>query len=221
MMDAGTKMIVLDSPTQSFLEELRKLRAKLGLTQRQLAATVKIPRNTYQNYELKRNYPTLGTLNHLAELLGYDLSESVNYKYYHKSPSSLELKERLTRYGLSLLELSKLTGYDMIHIYFTVRMQSRGSVSCYAAVLNVLKSEQESEEFRRRYCMPFEKGEALGLDWLKKEYLTRQEVAASYGVDVQTVTQWVRQGKCPKPRLISGKKYWSKTELQEYEKVRQ
>ncbi|MBQ3446205.1 MAG: helix-turn-helix domain-containing protein [Synergistaceae bacterium] len=216
-MEAGTKMIVLDAPTKRFLEELPKLRGKLGQTQRELAASINLPYSTYKNYERRVRSPTLGNLMKLAEYFGYDLSESVNYKYYHNEFH--DLKAKLSHYGLSMVELSSMTKYVLQQVLRSVHKQERGSVSCYAAILEVLSSERESEIFRQRYCTAREEGEALGLSWVGKKFLTRSEVAACLGVSAQTVSLWVRQDKLPAARGARRNMRWLVSELLEYERA--
>ncbi len=216
-MEAGTKMIVLDGPTQRFLEELPKLRGKLGQTQRELAASINLPYSTYKNYERRVRSPTLGNLMKLAEYFGYDLSESVNYKYYHNEFP--DLKEKLSHYGLSMVELSSMTKYVLQQVWRSVHKRERGSVSCYGAILEVLSSERESEIFRQRYCTAREEGEALGLSWVGKKSLTRSEVAACLGVSAQTVSAWAEQGRLPKSRGSRNNKRWLVSELLEYERA--
>ena len=217
-MREGTKIIVLDGPTQRFLEEFPKLREKLGLTQSELAASINLPIDTYKKHEIHKDTPSLKVLMSLVEYFGYDLSESVNYKYYHQEIPPSELREKLRRYGLNAKELSRLTGYSLSQVKGVIYDLPRSSVLCYAAILEVLRSEQELEYFRRRYCVAHEKGEALGLSWVKKKYLTRGEVAACFGVSPQTVTLWVMRGMLPAGQGARSKKRWLLSELLEYER---
>ena len=100
-------------------------------------------------YELGLNQPSLGVLMRLAELLGYDLSESVNYKVYHGLLRPYNLKRSLRRYSLSYVELSRLTGYASANIYASVNQKPYGSISCLLSVLEVLRQEREQEALRK------------------------------------------------------------------------
>ena len=92
----------------------------------------------------------LGILMRLAEIFGYDLSDSVNYKVYHGELKPQNIKRLLCRYGLSYGELSELTGYAAANIYASVNQKSYGSIACLSAVLEVLRRERELERFRTK-----------------------------------------------------------------------
>lgn len=216
---SGGKLIVLDGPTRKFLGELPALRGKLGLSQRKLVALMNLPLGTYQMYEAEINYPSLEVLMRLAEFFKYDLSESVNYKYYHRQIPPARLKARLERYGLSLSELSKLTGYGRAEISCAINFRGRGCVACYEAVLEALRVERESEQFRLKYCVTREKGEALGVSGVEKEYLTRREVADYYSIHAKTIWHWVKGGRLPAAHKVGRKKLWRVSELLKYERA--
>ena len=148
-MSAERSYIVLDAPTLEFLSGLRELREKAGLSQRELCKALNISRGTFHMYELGLNLPSLGILMRLAEVFGYDLSASVNYKVYHGEMKPQGIKRVIRRYGLSYGELSELTGYATANIYASVNQKSYGSIACLFAVLKVLRRERELEELRK------------------------------------------------------------------------
>lgn len=81
-MDANKK-ICLDEVSVRFLRLLKSERLKAGLSQSELGKLVGTKRSLISTYENKSRIPTVGYFVKLAEVLGYDLSSSVNYKYYH------------------------------------------------------------------------------------------------------------------------------------------
>lgn len=144
------KKIALDDPTRKFLGNLRAERKKAGLMWRELSAAICVPLGTVKMYAMGRNAPTLGILMRLSEVLGYDLSDSVNYKVYHHLIYPCDVKRRLRRYDLSYRELAELTGYAENHIWASVNRKPYGSIVCLWSVLEVLRREHELEEFRKR-----------------------------------------------------------------------
>ena len=165
-MRAGTKFIVQDEPTLRFLGAMRSVRRNAGLTLREVSRMLGIPYATLKTYEGGYNCPSLHTLMKLAELFGYDLSDSVNYKYYYRTIQPLAIKNSLRKYGLTYVEVSRLTGYDKGHIYESVNMLPKTTLGCLAAVLEVIRHEQEQERFRRKHCLTRERrqGRCVGLE---------------------------------------------------------
>lgn len=156
-MQTGIKMIVLDAPTRKFLSALRAARESAGMSQSQIAGSANIPTKTFQMYELGLCCPSLGNLMRLAEILSYDLSDSVNYKFFHGKLNPHEIKRKLKRYDLSYREISEQTGYSRDRISSSIRIRPQGSLNCLYAVLEVIRREQEAERFRCRHCLPRER----------------------------------------------------------------
>ena len=143
------KTIALDETTRKFLGELRNFRRMVGKTQREMAQALNVHRTTYQNYELGLRLPTLENLMRLAESFGYDLSESVNHKFFYGTLQPNDIKRELKRYDLPLSELSKQTGYSTDRLECAITLNLRSSLPCLSAVLEVLRYEREAEVFRR------------------------------------------------------------------------
>lgn len=156
-MQTGIKMIVLDDPTQKFLSVLRATRESAGMSRSQIARSMNIPTKTFQMYELGLCYPSLGNLMRLAEILRYDLSDSVNYKFFHGKLNPYEIKQKLKRYDLSYREISEATGYTRDRISCSILMRPKGSLHCLHAVLEVIRREQELEKFRSKHCLTQER----------------------------------------------------------------
>lgn len=147
------KMIVLDEPTKKFLGALKAERQKAGLHQREVAEALKLDESTYQKFELGIKSPSLENLMRLAKYFSYDLSESVNHKFFYRTLEICDIKQKLRRYDLSYSELSEQTGYSIDRISCSIRMKPEGSIACLYAVLEVIRHEQESEKFRMKNCL--------------------------------------------------------------------
>lgn len=145
------KCIADDSITREFLACLKVMRMKAGLSQKGLADMLNIRKNDVQCYELGRNSPSLSVLMRLAEFFKYDLSESVNYKFFHQTIKPSSLKRELKRFGLSYTEIGKLAGYDRQQIFETVNYRKYASVGCMAAILEILKHERMSSRLREKF----------------------------------------------------------------------
>ena len=144
------KHIALDEPTREFLSSLRMLREHSGMSVSYAAKCLGIRRSALYVYENGRHKPNLNTLMKLAELLEYDLSGSINYKFFHGKLCSGEIKDKLTMYGLTYSELSKLTGYDAERISDAVNLREHGSILCLWAVIEEIKREEHMWHVRRK-----------------------------------------------------------------------
>lgn len=130
--------IVLDDPTKEFLSSLRSLRLKSGKTLKEVGKAIKISGTAVGSYEKGTAIPLLRNLLSLAEYFGYDLSASVNYKYYHGQLTSASIRERMSKLGLTYSDLSGLTKYDEQSVYHSVHQTSKGTLLCLNAVLEAM-----------------------------------------------------------------------------------
>lgn len=151
-MNPNTKCIILDEPARSFLASLRAERVRAGLTQSYVAECLNIARSTVGSYEHGINLPPLENLIKLAELLEYDISDSLNYKFFYRKIQPYKIKYNLRQYGLSYRELSELTGYEEERIGEAVRMKPKCSILCWAAVLGVIEQERKAYKIRKHLC---------------------------------------------------------------------
>ena len=62
-------------------KRLRELRKRKGFTQEQLAELINMEQNSISVIESGRNFPTLGTLEKIAQILEVNLSDFFNYDY--------------------------------------------------------------------------------------------------------------------------------------------
>ena len=61
--------------------KIKELRKRKGLTQEQLADLINMEQNSISVIESGRNFPTLGTLEKIAQILEVNLSDFFNYDY--------------------------------------------------------------------------------------------------------------------------------------------
>lgn len=148
----GTKKIALDAITCKFLTALRSERIRRGLTLKETAGYIGCTFGKISEFERGEAYPALETLMRLSELYDYDLSGSVNYRYYHRKIHSCIIWREMKRYKLTCKELTGLTGYGLLAIYRAVHVESGLSLECLNAVISVIKREKESERIRRKVC---------------------------------------------------------------------
>ena len=111
-MDANKK-ICLDEVSVRFLRSLKSERQKLGMSQGQLGKLIGATRSIISAYEVGYRLPTVGYFVKLAEVLCYDLSSSVNYKYWYGQIDWLKLRQQLRNYGFTCSELSVYVGYQV------------------------------------------------------------------------------------------------------------
>lgn len=138
----ANKKILLDIPTSSLLSSLRNRRETYGLSVSQLAEKLCVNRSTIDRYERRDYPPTLLTLINMSEFFSYDLSASLNYKFFHRQIRADELKARIKSMGLTSNELASLTGYSKAAINVAIRLSDDTSIFCLNAVLNALCNYQ-------------------------------------------------------------------------------
>lgn len=61
--------------------KIKELRKRKGFTQEQLAELIDMEQNSISVIESGRNFPTLGTLEKIAQILDVNLSDFFNYDY--------------------------------------------------------------------------------------------------------------------------------------------
>ena len=144
------KCIVLDGVTQEFLSRLRELRQSLGLTQNEAASALGIHKDLLRLYEYGRKIPYLERLIMLADFYCYDISGSINYKFYHGEIKLWNIKAQLKIYGLRSCELSEHTRYSTGRINQVIRSKKLSSILCLASILEVINHERESWNFRKK-----------------------------------------------------------------------
>ena len=134
----ANKNVLLDVPTSTLLSSLKERRLAYGLSTTELAGKLCISRRSITSYERKEYPPTLLTLINIGEFFSYDLSPSLNYKFFHGLIHSDEIKARMKFLGLTCVEVARLTGYSAKTISSAININASTSIFCLNAVLSVL-----------------------------------------------------------------------------------
>ena len=137
----ANKSILLDIPTSSLLSSLKQRRIDYGLSVKKLAEKLCINHWSVQCYEQRKSPPCLLNLMNISEFFRYDLSESLNYKFFHGLIQADKIKARMKTLGLTCAELARQTGYCRGAVYETINLRSGTSLFSLNAVLNVLGKE--------------------------------------------------------------------------------
>ena len=120
----------------------------MGISQRKLGQMIGCVRSLISVYESGERIPSVSNLVKLAEVLEYDLSTSVNYKYWHRKIDWQNLRKQLEYYGFTVRELSVYVGYGESAVD-KVFWQIRGfSLSCLNAILGIFEDERRLLDFR-------------------------------------------------------------------------
>ncbi len=95
-------------------KQLREIRMRKGLTQREIADQLGIPYQMISQYETGRRCPKIETAKRLASILDIDISVLANDNKDQFVENDLtELKELLKVAGISYRYLSKVTGIPL------------------------------------------------------------------------------------------------------------
>ena len=148
-LNRNQKEILLDEPTKKFLSSLRFLRKRAGKSLKDIAEQIDSTLHSVHDWEVGRCYPQLEKLIRLAEIFNYDISESLNYKYFSRTINPQVIKQSMKRYGLDYLELEHITGFKRNRVRASVLLRDDGTISCLAAVLAVIEQERKFSEFRK------------------------------------------------------------------------
>lgn len=147
-MDANKK-ICLDEVSVRLLRSLKSERKKLGITQEELGKLIGATRSLISTYESGQRSPTVKNFVRISEVLSYDLSSSVNYKYWYGRIEWWKLRQQLTYYGFTCKELSGYIGYTHAAVVRVLRHEYGFSLDCLNAILGVLEDERRLLKFRK------------------------------------------------------------------------
>lgn len=81
-------------------KRIKELRKQKGLTQEQLAEFINMEQNSISIIESGRNFPTLATLEKIANILNVNLSDFFNYEYL----DDIELVKQSVQEGLQVMD---------------------------------------------------------------------------------------------------------------------
>ena len=151
MKDLTRKKVYADEATMRNLQHLKADRKRLGLTQEQISAKLRVSCRTYQNYEYGDSKPRLLVYLMLAEIFSWDIKDNPNYLFYLEFKKEKNgLRYRKEKYGYSNLELSErvmepVTGETIRHV---IKKDKDASVKTYALVMEVFREDKRLEAFR-------------------------------------------------------------------------
>ena len=152
-MKPYSKSMCADECSMRFLRSLKERRRVYGLTQSMLAGCIGVSLGTLKAYEQGRLLPSLNALMRLVEYFEADLSDSINWKYYHGQLNPRKIYASLKRYGLNYAEVGRLIGYSDITVSASVRLQHKGSLTVLSQVLDVIEDERRRSKFRTNLLM--------------------------------------------------------------------
>ena len=147
-MDAS-KQICLDEVSLRLLHSLKSERARKCLSQKELGDMLGVNRVVISHYESGRSLPSLCHLIKLSEIFGYDLSTSVNYKYWHGQIDWWKLRKQLTYHGFTCTELSGYIGYGISTVCLVFQGDPKCSLGCLNAILETFENERNMLKFRK------------------------------------------------------------------------
>lgn len=81
-------------------KRIKELRKQKGLTQEKLAEFINMEQNSISIIESGRNFPTLATLEKIANILNVNLSDFFNYEYL----DDIELVKQSVQAGLQVMD---------------------------------------------------------------------------------------------------------------------
>lgn len=146
-MDANKK-ICLDEVSMRLLCSLKSERLRRGLTQKELGVKIGVDRGIISHYECGRKRPYLCHLIKLSETFGYDLSSSVNYKYWHGQIEWYKLRQQMAYYGFTCSELSGYISYHINAVCTALYGEEDFSLDCLNAILRIFENERKLLKFR-------------------------------------------------------------------------
>ena len=187
--------IALDEPTRTFLKLMKTVRKSLGLTQYEIAEYVGKARQTISRYEIGKRLPELLTLIKLSKILDCDISESINYKVFHRKIKRLNVMKVIKKYGFTSSELAELTGYSVRNIDITLKNKDgylTNNIPCLFSILEILKQEKARESFRKKLLSKHDKKQVSAVKNIERcEKLKRIKAAAP---EMYTFTRIVADG---------------------------
>ena len=139
----GAKKIVIDEVAANFLKNMKSIRLKSNYQAEAVAILVGHNPKAIREYERYNRTPTLRTFIKLAELFNYDVSESINYKFYHRKINTGNLIKRIRYYGLTIADLSAITGYSTSAISKSIHLKRGASILCLYTVMQAIEDEEK------------------------------------------------------------------------------
>lgn len=146
----NNKYIVLDNITSEFLKNLRSLRKEKKFSLDFVAHCLGTTSSNIISYEKGTNVPTLLRFIKLAELLDFDISASINYKFFYGKIRTYKLLKALDAFDFSLSEISQITGYCERCVNDAINLSPYASIHCLYAVIQLVQRERNSLALREK-----------------------------------------------------------------------
>ena len=145
------KNIYLSETVRKNLQGLRQTRKALGLRLKEVAEALGVHENTICEYERGEIYPNLRNYLKLGEILGWDMREDENYRYYQEHQTNkrpLTIRREKRKYDYSVKEIAEELQMSEAIISRTLRRRSLSSVTAYGAMLKLFKEAEEQARLR-------------------------------------------------------------------------
>ena len=144
---------MLDEPTKKFIRSLKFLIwEKTGMSVSQFAKSLNISSSLMYQYISFKKIPSIRRLMFLVNYFDYDLSESINYKLYHKKIVLWDLKARMRNIGMTFREASQILNckYRSLNRIFWPRDKDLFSVCILADFISMLEREEAAYKATRK-----------------------------------------------------------------------
>ncbi|MBQ7578127.1 MAG: helix-turn-helix transcriptional regulator [Synergistaceae bacterium] len=136
-----------DEYTVKFMRDLGGLMKQAGFDISTLAERIEISRSSLQEYRRCFSFPRLKNLMKLVKFFNYDLSQSINYKVFHKEINFNAVRLRLKRLGITRYEFPRIKGYCFSGISHLLNKRfNHKSVRLLAMLLDYLNEEEARYE---------------------------------------------------------------------------
>ena len=143
-------LIYPDKITLEFLSKLKELRKMLNLTLRECLEKTGIRESNLNDYERGNTYPCLKNLIKLANFYNYDISDSINWKFYPGKIRLWDIAQKKEQYALSYGDISEKLGSNKTLLCFTLSGNKIGSLRSLGRIVECLEREKELEKFRNK-----------------------------------------------------------------------
>ncbi len=155
-MNVNKKQLLLDEDTLANLRCIRTERKRLGLSQRELAAMLKIGADRISVYENGKEHPLLQTYIQLAQLFDWDIENNPNYLFYHHHRSQIRRLNILKdKHSYSYSELGEETNLSKDSVYRLLNQFKDISIASFVSVMQVLKDEDKRAKNRKKLFRRF------------------------------------------------------------------
>jgi len=148
LRDKNRLLIYKDEITMNFLAGLRQRRKSLGLSGPYAAKSMHMCYSNLKYYERGKYCPTLGNLIKLAKFYNVDISDSINWKFYHDEISFAALRRDKEKYALTFSDIVEECGTNNTYLCLTLKGKKQGTLLALGRIIEAVEHEKELEKFR-------------------------------------------------------------------------